>query len=53
VDFNPVAFLELFIVLGFALGWGILELVGLRLDRKRAEEKARAAAASTESESAR
>jgi hypothetical protein len=41
VDFNPVAFLELFIVLGFALGWGVLELVCLRLDRKRTQEKQR------------
>ena len=44
MDFNPLAFLELFIVLGFALGWGVLELVGLRLDKRRAEEKARASA---------
>jgi len=28
--------IELLIVLLFALGWGILELVGLRLDRERA-----------------
>jgi hypothetical protein len=43
VEFNPLAFLELFIVLGFALAWGVLELVGLRLDRKRAKEKEEAA----------
>jgi len=29
-------FIELFVVLLFALGWAILELVGLRLDRERA-----------------
>jgi len=28
--------IELLVVLLFALGWGILELVGLRLDRERA-----------------
>lgn len=33
--------LELFVVLGFALAWGAAELVGLRLDRKKAEAKAR------------
>jgi hypothetical protein len=27
--------IELLVVLLFALGWGILELVGLRLDRER------------------
>lgn len=30
-----MGFLELLIVLGFALGWAVLELVGLKLDRKR------------------
>lgn len=29
--------IELFVVLGFALAWGVVELVGLRLDKKRAE----------------
>jgi len=28
--------IELLVVLLFALGWGILELIGLRLDRERA-----------------
>lgn len=32
---NWLGFLELLIVFGFALGWGVLELVALRLDRKR------------------
>jgi hypothetical protein len=27
--------IEMFVVLLFVLAWGILELVGLRLDRKR------------------
>jgi hypothetical protein len=35
--------LELFIVLGFALGWAVLELVGLRLDQRRRREEARRA----------
>jgi hypothetical protein len=30
-----LAFMEMFIILAFALGWGVLELVTLRLDRKR------------------
>jgi hypothetical protein len=29
--------IEMGVVLVFAVGWGILELVGLRLDRKRKE----------------
>lgn len=33
--------IELFVVLGFALAWGVVELVGLRLDKKRAEAAAR------------
>lgn len=30
-----LGFMELFIVFGFALGWGILEFVASRLDTKR------------------
>lgn len=29
--------IELFVVLMFAVGWGILELVTLRMDRRRAQ----------------
>ena len=36
-----LAFMEMFIILAFALGWGVLELVTLRLDRKRTAEKQR------------
>jgi hypothetical protein len=36
-----VGLIELFVVLGFALAWGVVELVGLRLDKKRAEAEAR------------
>ena len=34
-----LAFMEMFIILAFALGWGVLELVTLRLDRKRQAER--------------
>jgi hypothetical protein len=36
-----LAFMEMFIILAFALGWGVLELVTLRLDRKRKAEQER------------
>jgi hypothetical protein len=36
-----LAFMEMFIILAFALGWGVLELVTLRLDRKRQAERQR------------
>jgi hypothetical protein len=32
--------MEMFVVLAFALGWGILELYTLKLDRKRRERNA-------------
>jgi hypothetical protein len=32
-----LGFVEMGVVLMFGLGWGIMELVGLRLDRKRRE----------------
>jgi hypothetical protein len=35
-----LGFLEMFIVLMFALGWGVVELVALRLDRKKREAAA-------------
>lgn len=38
--------IELGVVLVFVLGWGVLELVGLRMDRRRREEAERAAARS-------
>lgn len=34
-----LAFMEMFIILAFALGWGVLELVTMRLDRKRMAEQ--------------
>jgi hypothetical protein len=33
-----LGFIEMGVVLMFGLGWGILELVGLRLDRKRKQK---------------
>ena len=40
MSFNPLAFMELFVVFAFVVGWGVLELVTLRLDKRRAAEKA-------------
>lgn len=37
MPFNPLAFIELFVVLAFMIAWGILEFVARRLDRKRGE----------------
>jgi hypothetical protein len=34
-----LGFIEMGVVLMFGIGWGILELVGLRLDRKRKERE--------------
>ncbi len=39
MDNLPLGLMEMCIVLAFALGWGILELVSLRLDKKRAAER--------------
>jgi hypothetical protein len=44
-----VSLLELLVVLSFVLGWGVLELVALGLDWRRAEERAKQAAASAAS----
>jgi hypothetical protein len=33
-----LGFIEMGAILMFGLGWAVLELVGLRLDRKRKEE---------------
>jgi hypothetical protein len=38
VDKGWLIFIELFVVLGFALGWGVLELVALRMDRRKREQ---------------
>ena len=36
-----LGFIEFFVVAMFAMAWGILELVGKRLDKKKAAERAR------------
>jgi hypothetical protein len=36
-----LGFIEMGVVLMFGLCWGVLELLGLRLDRKRKEESER------------
>jgi hypothetical protein len=36
-----LGFIEMGVVLMFGIGWGILELLGLRLDRKRKEAEER------------
>jgi hypothetical protein len=45
MEFGGVGLIEMFVVLSFALGWGLLELYTLRLDKRRAAEAERAAAA--------
>lgn len=40
-----IGLLELFIVLVFAAGWGVLELVGRHLDKRREAERAAGRAA--------
>jgi hypothetical protein len=35
MDFNPLAFIELVIVLAFGVGWFILETVANRTDRDK------------------
>jgi hypothetical protein len=35
--------IELCLVLGVAVGWGLLELAALRLDRRKSERKSREA----------
>jgi len=36
-----LGFLEFFVVALFVMAWGVLELVGRRLDRKKEAEKAK------------
>lgn len=38
---DHLGFIEFFVVALFALAWGILELVGRRLDRKKEAERAK------------
>lgn len=43
MDTSTLAFMEFFIVAAVIIGWGVIELVGLRLDKRRREEDAREA----------
>jgi hypothetical protein len=38
MEFTPLAFMELFVVLAFAISWFVVERVARRLDRKRPEK---------------
>ena len=38
---NYLGFVEFFVVALFAMAWGVLELVGKRLDRKKEAERAK------------
>ena len=40
---NLTGLIELFVVLVFGIGWGVIELVALRLDRQKAERERAAA----------
>lgn len=40
MESSYLALMEFFIVCAFVIGWGVLEIVGLRLDKKREREKA-------------
>jgi hypothetical protein len=46
---NYLGFIEFFVVALFALCWGVLELVGRRLDRKKDAERANRKNATTSS----
>ncbi len=39
MEFSPLAFMELGVVLAFGIGWLILERVAKRLDRKRLDQR--------------
>lgn len=50
MDSSYLAFMEFFIVIAAVVGWGVIELVALRQDKRRREEheRDRAAAAAKE-----
>ena len=39
MESSSLALMEMAIVLAFVLGWAVLEIVGLRLDKQREREK--------------
>jgi hypothetical protein len=50
VESGWIGLIELGVVLAFVLGWGVLELVGLRMDKRRREAAEReGSAAATDS----
>ena len=44
MEFEWYGLIELFVVLAFVCGWGVVELYTLRLDKRRAAEAERQAA---------
>lgn len=50
MDSGYLAFMEFFIVAAVLIGWGVIELVGLRLDKRRREEERRMARSRAEAE---
>jgi hypothetical protein len=42
VETSWLGLIELFVVLLFAMGWGVLELVALRFDKRRKQQNDRA-----------
>lgn len=43
MEFEWFGLIELFVVLAFVCGWGVVELYTLRLDKRRAAEEERRA----------
>jgi len=39
MQFSALGLIELFVVFAFAIGWGILELVCLRMDKRREQQR--------------
>jgi hypothetical protein len=46
---NYLGFIEFFVVALFAMAWGVLELLGRRLDRKKEAERAKERSADSSS----
>ena len=51
MDSSYLAFMEFFIVIAALVGWGVIELVGLRLDKRRTEAEERASKSPSAGES--
>jgi hypothetical protein len=50
MDPSYLAFMEFFIVIALLIGWGVIELVGLRLDKRRADAEERVSKSQSASE---